>query len=570
MVDSTAPMRGAVPAGRGIRRYTRSWGRLARIFQGSKGSSVEGESLTEGGIARALVDTLSDWICGIDAAGRVTFANAALVRDYAAAQEKTGRPNAPGSLVGRWFVDLMPSAANEMLRLALHRAIATGDPQTCQHEMLVASGGESWRQWTFQPMPNAVPPALAPTRLLVVGRDITEQKRLEHQFLHAQRVGSIGLLASGIAHDLNNVLAPITMSADLLKLRGCTDENRPLLELVATSAARGAGLVSQMLTFTRGLEGNLEIVDLGSLVKELGRFIARTFAKNIQVRMEIAPELWRLHANATHIFQVLLNLCVNARDAMPAGGVLTIAVGNLTLDERAARAMPEGAPGDYAVLSVTDTGTGISPEIVDRIFDPFFTTQPVGKGTGLGLSTVQSIMKTCGGFISLTTRVGNGTTFRAFFPVVGAAASAPAEPSGFANARGAGEHVLVVDDEAFFRDVTFRVLADFGYAVHVASNGMEAVQILNQHRGKIVAALVDLDMPIMDGRTAIKAMKAINPQLHIITVTGSCSPSAPPWGEDSELQLTKPYSMGTLLHGLREVLTRPPAGSAAAVPSPPV
>ena len=524
--------------------------------------------------SRALLDALNDWICGVDSTGRVTFANAAMTRASGAAQQRAGSPGAAEALEGRWFVDLMPAAANEMLRLAMHRAIATGEPQSCQHEIPVAGGGESWRQWTFQPMPAGTPGDLAGTSLLVIGRDITEQKRLEHQFLHAQRVGSIGLLASGIAHDLNNVLAPITMSADLLKLRGCSEENRSLLDLVATSAARGAGLVSQMLTFTRGLEGNLEIVDLGSLVKELGRFIARTFAKNIQVRMEIAPELWRLHANPTHIFQVLLNLCVNARDAMPEGGVLTIAVANLTLDDSAARDLPEGVPGSYVVLSVTDTGTGIPPEIVDRIFDPFFTTKPVGKGTGLGLSTVQSIMKASGGFISLTTQVGSGTTFRAFFPVAAAAAVAPAQPPGLASARGAGEHVLVVDDEAFFRDITFRVLADFGYVVSVAADGMEAVRILNEHRGEIVAAMVDLDMPVMDGRTAIKAMKAISPQLRIITMSGSGSPTTPPWGEDTDLELTKPYSMGTLLHGLRDVLTRPrpggqiPAASAGAGASP--
>ncbi len=511
-----------------------------------------------------VLDSLPDWICGVDATGRITFANAALTRDHGAVPRGADAGNASRPLAGGWFVDLMPPTANEMLRLAMHRAIATREPQTCQHEIPVAGAGESWRQWTFQPLPTRPPSELVDTSLLVIGRDITEQKRLEHQFLHAQRVGSIGLLASGIAHDLNNVLAPITMSADLLKLRGCSEENRALLDLVATSATRGAGLVSQMLTFTRGLEGNLEIVDLGSLVKELGRFIARTFAKNIEVRMEIAPELWRLHANPTHIFQVLLNLCVNARDAMPKGGALTIAVENLVLDEPAARALAEGVPGEYVVLSVTDTGTGIPPDIVDRIFDPFFTTKAVGKGTGLGLSTVQSIMKTCGGFIGLTTQAGCGTTFRAFFPVTAAAAVTPVGPAGIPNVRGAGEHVLVVDDEEFFRDVTFRVLEDFGYAVHVAADGMEAVRILNQHRTEIVVALVDLDMPVMDGRTAIKAMKAIRPQLHIITVTGSTSPTSVPWGDDTELRLTKPYSMGTLLHSLREVLARPPAGAGPA------
>jgi PAS domain S-box-containing protein len=524
------------------------WRRLTGLFR--KTASAPPSSTAFDGTAGALLDALSDWICGLDATGRITYANAALMRDHGCV---------PGALTGMLFIDLMPPAAADAVRLALQRAATTDDPQTCQHETQVAGGAGSWRQWTFQRMPENAPAELSGTYLLAIGRDITEQKRLEHQFLHAQRVGSIGMLASGIAHDLNNVLAPITMSADLLKLRGCSEENRALLDVVATSAARGAGLVNQMLSFTRGLDGNREVVDLGSLVKELSRFIGRTFAKNIQVRMAIAPELWRLHANPTQIYQVLLNLCVNARDAMPHGGELTITAGNATLDEAAAGALPGAAPGVYAVLGVSDTGTGIAPEIVNRIFDPFFTTKPIGEGTGLGLSTVRSIMKACGGFVTLSTRVGKGTTFRAHFPVMETVTKAPATTPGLEITRGAGEHVLVVDDEEFFRDVTRRLLEDFGYVVHVAADGAEAVRVFEQHRADIAVALVDFDMPVMDGPTAIKAMKAINPHVHIITVSGSGGSAAHPKPDEAELQLTKPYPMGALLQGLRQVLTQPAA-----------
>jgi PAS domain S-box-containing protein len=535
---------------RKLRAFTRSarlWRRWTSVFR--KTASAPSGTAAFDGTAGALLDALSDWICGLDATGRITYANAALMRDQGCV---------PGALTGMLFIDLMPPAAADAVRLALQRAAATDDPQTCQHETQVASGG-SWRQWTFQRMPENAPAELSGTYLLAIGRDITEQKRLEHQFLHAQRVGSIGMLASGIAHDLNNVLAPITMSADLLKLRGCSEENRALLDMVATSAARGAGLVNQMLSFTRGLDGNREIVDLGKLVTELSRFIGRTFAKNIQVRIAIAPELSRLHANPTQIYQVLLNLCVNARDAMPHGGELTITAGNVTLDEAAAGALPGAAPGAYAVLGVSDTGTGIAPEIVNRIFDPFFTTKPIGEGTGLGLSTVRSIMKACGGFVTLSTQVGQGATFRAHFPVMEAVAQAPATNPGLDITRGAGEHVLVVDDEEFFRDVTRRLLEDFGYVAYVAADGAEAVRVFEQHRADIAVALVDFDMPVMDGPTAIKAMKAINPHLHIITVSGSGSSAAHPKPDEAELQLTKPYPMGALLQSLRQVLAQPAA-----------
>ena len=527
------------------------WRRLTGWFH--KAADAPAEAATGSTAASSMLDALSDWICGIDMTGRITYVNAALTRDHSA-----GLQNTPGALTGTPFIDLMPAAAGETVRLALQRAEASSEPQTCQHETLVA-GNESWRQWTFQQMPKNMPAEFAGTRLLAIGRDITEQKRLEHQFLHAQRVGSIGMLASGIAHDLNNVLAPITMSADLLKLRGCSSEDRALLDVMGTSATRGASLVSQMLSFTRGLDGNREVVDLGSLVKELSRFIGRTFAKNIQVRMEIAPELRRLYANPTQIYQVLLNLCVNARDAMPRGGVLTITASNATLDETAARALPGSVPGTYTVLGVTDTGTGIAPEIVGRIFDPFFTTKAIGEGTGLGLSTVRSIMKACGGFIALSTQVGRGTTFQAYFPVMKMASPTPAAAVGVENSRGAGEHVLVADDEVFFRDVTRRMLADFGYVVHIAADGAEALRVFEQHRADIAVALVDLDMPVMDGPTAIKAMKAINPKVHIITVSGSGASATRPKVEDSELQLKKPYTMGALLQGLRQVLAKPAA-----------
>ena len=486
---------------------------------------------------------LGDWICALDAMGRIAYANATLARDQGCAE---------GGMVGRPFLDLVPPGARDAVRLALHRAATTEEPQTCQHETPTA-GGSSWRQWTFRRMPEPKQTESAIVGLLATGRDITEQKRLEHQFLHAQRVASIGMIASGIAHDLNNVLAPIVISVDLLKLRIGSEENRALLDVVATSAGRGASLVGQMLSFSRGLNDTRETVDLASLVKELGRFIDRTFSKGILVRIEVAPDLHRLSANPTQIYQVLLNLCVNARDAMPKGGELMITAGNVTLDEAAARTIPGAAAGEYVILGVSDTGTGIAPEIESRIFDPFFTTKPIGEGTGLGLSTVRSILKTCGGVVTLSTQFGKGTTFHVYFPVKETGVAAPAEEQGVENTRGSGERVLVVDDEEFFRDVTRRLLEDFGYAVYTAADGVEAVKIFEQHGAEIAVAVVDLNMPVMDGNTTIKALRAINPRVRIITVSGSDG-AVQPGDELTDLRLTKPYAMGTLLNGLRQVL----------------
>jgi PAS domain S-box-containing protein len=533
--DSASPIVRTSALGRPWRRLTRL---LRRPAVETAGPAPVGTVVGE------LLDVLGDWICALDAMGRIAYANATLARDQGCAE---------GGLVGRPFLDVVPPGARDAVRLALHRAATTEEPQTCQHETATA-GGSSWRQWTFRRMPEPKEADSPAVCLLAAGRDITEQKRLEHQFLHAQRVGSIGMLANGIAHDLNNVLAPIVISVDLLKLRIGSEENRALLDVVATSAGRGASLVGQMLSFSRGLSDHREAVDLASLVKELGRFIDRTFSKSILVRTEVAPDLRRLNANPTQIYQVLLNLCVNARDAMPKGGELTITAGNVTLDEAAARNIPGAAAGEYVMLGVSDTGTGIAPEIEGRIFDPFFTTKPIGEGTGLGLSTVRSILKACGGAITLSTRFGKGTTFHVYFPVKETAATAPAEAPGVENTRGAGECVLVADDEEFFRDVTRRLLEDFGYAVYTAADGGEAVKIFEQHSAEIAVAIVDLNMPVMDGITTIRALRAINPRVRIITVSGSDGAVQP--GDDlTNQRLTKPYSMGTLLNCLRQVLS---------------
>jgi CheY-like chemotaxis protein len=244
---------------------------------------------------------------------------------------------------------------------------------------------------------------------------------------------------------------------------------------------------------------------------------------------------------------------------MPRGGQLTLTAKNVTLDEPTARAVQGAVAGSYAVLGVSDTGTGIAPEIVGRIFDPFFTTKPVGEGTGLGLSTVQSIVTACGGFVTLSTQLGQGTTFQAYFPVSELAAEVPAGQPALVNARGNGEHVLVVDDEEFFCNVTRRLLEDFGYVVHVAGDGAEAVRIFKRHSAEIAVAVVDLDMPVMDGCTAMRAFRAVNPQIRIIAVSGSGDVVALTAGDRTDLQLKKPYPMGTLLQGLRQVLAGPAA-----------
>jgi hypothetical protein len=519
------------------------WGLLRRLFGRTERTSAN--SAVNEDVFETIFNTMDDWICGLDSDGRIRLANAALV---------SARCNLQTALIGTAFTDLVPDEARETIRLAFRQTANTGATQACEYETLASAPSGSWRRWTFQRMMESTPHGPAALCLLAIGRDITEQKRLENQLLHSQRVGSIGVLTSGIAHDLNNVLAPIVLSAELLQLHGCSEENVALLEVIATSAQRGAGLVAQMLSFSRGLEGDRQVVDLVSLIKELGRLIDRTFAKNIQLRIDVARDLWRLHANSIQIYQVLLNLCVNARDAMPQGGQLTLTARNINLDEIAAATLPGATAGNYVVLSVGDTGIGIAKEIVDRIFDPFFTTKAISGGTGLGLSTVRAIVKSYGGVVTLATQVGQGTIFHVYFPVHELAEQTQAGPAAVENVRGAGEHVLVVDDEESFCDVARHLLEEFGYVVHVATSGTEAVRIFEEHRSDIAVAIIDLNMPVMDGRTTIRAIRAVNPQIGVITMSGSRALAGQPLDEDLGVRLTKPYSMGTLLQAVRQVL----------------
>ena len=337
--------------------------------------------------------------------------------------------------------------------------------------------------------------------------DLTERKKLEAQYLRAQRMESIGTLAGGVAHDLNNVLSPIMMAIDLLKLDASGNPKRlQLLDTIRASARRGADLVRQVLSFARGLEGERIAVDLHHLVDDLRGIITETFPRKITIETEIPSNLWPIIGDATQIHQVLLNLAVNARDAMPEGGTLTFAADNLEVDAQYAGTGQEVRPGPYVMIAVTDTGTGMPPEVRDRIFEPFFTTKEIGKGTGLGLSTVHAITKSHGGFLTVDSEMGHGTTFKVFLPADRELARIAAENAPVDVPRGRGELVLVVDDEESIRSITQQTLEAFGYRVLTASDGAEAVAVFAQHTGETALVLIDMAMPVLDGPTAIHAL----------------------------------------------------------------
>ncbi|MEW6366610.1 MAG: response regulator [Acidobacteriota bacterium] len=396
--------------------------------------------------------------------------------------------------------------------------------------------------------------------LLGTYEDITEQKKLEAQFLRAQRLECIGTLASGIAHDLNNVLAPIMMSLDVLRERLTAPDDAPVVDTIATATQRGADIVKQILSFARGgIEGERLVLQPGHLIRDLvEKILKQTFPKSIRIATEIAKDLWTVNGDPTQLQQVFLNLCVNARDAMPSGGVLTMRAENASVDAHCARMHIDARPGSYVAIEVSDTGTGIPPEVIDKVFDPFFTTKEPGKGTGLGLATTLSIVKSHGGFINLYSELGTGTRLKVYLPstTTGVAASPGApEPN---RPKGAGEMIILVDDEASVRDVTAVTLRSNGYRILTAGDGAEAVALLAQHPNEVNLVLTDMMMPILDGAATIRAVRKLNPSIKVIASSGLSEYAAIVEAQSLGIQgfLAKPYTAEALLKAVHEVITR--------------
>ena len=392
--------------------------------------------------------------------------------------------------------------------------------------------------------------------ILTVATDITEKKQLEAQFLRTQRLQSIGTLASGIAHDLNNILTPILAVAQLLplKLTHIDENTQELIKIVLDNCKRGSDLIKQILSFARGTETERTNLQAGHLLVEVARVARQTFPKSIEICMDIATKnLWTVSADATQLHQVLMNLCLNARDAMTNGGTLTLAIANLFIDENYARMHLDARVGSYVVMTISDTGCGISPENIDRIFEPFFTTKELGQGTGLGLSTVVGIIKTHGGFVDVYSEVGKGTCFKVYLPAVSGTENqtfSELEPP-----PGAGELILIVDDETSILEITKTSLETYNYQALIARDGIEAIALFAKHEQEIKAVLIDLMMPALDSMTTIRTLQKLNPQVPIIVMSGLASNEVLSQAASTNIQafLAKPFTAWELLNTLQKV-----------------
>lgn len=320
----------------------------------------------------------------------------------------------------------------------------------------------------------------------------------------------------------------------------------------------GADLVKQILAFASGAEGKRTVVQVGHLLKEIALIANKTFPKSITICLEIVPSnLWTVLADATQLHQVLLNLCVNARDAMPNGGLLSLVADNVFIDENYARMNLEAQTGSYVVVTVSDTGTGISTEVLERMFDPFFTTKKPGKGTGLGLSTVIGIVNNHKGFVTVESEVGKGTQFKVYLPALCEREIPPSKD--LATPAGNGELILVVDDEIAIQKICKTSLEDHNYKTLIACNGKEAIELYTQYQSQISLILLDIIMPSMDGLTLIRTLQKMNPQVRIIATSGIISNSkiTESTGKSVKAFLSKPFTIQELLSTVYSVLNLP-------------
>ena len=460
---------------------------------------------------------------------------------------------APGSFDGRYdgWIQTIHSDDRIKTEQELWQAVKTGQGLDTEFRIVCPAGEIRWiavKSSLFHDQ------AGKPLRMIGIHMDITEKKQLEAQFLRAQRLESLGTLASGIAHDLNNILTPILGVAQLLplKLPNLNEQNQRMLQTLETSARRGAELIRQILSFARGVEGKRVSLQINHLLLEIEKIIQQTLPKSIDIDTDIPPNLWIISGDATQLHQILMNLCVNARDAMPNGGTLLISAENLLIDEQYAKMHLDASVGAYVVVTVADTGTGIPLNILHRIFDPFFTTKEIGKGTGLGLSAVLGIVKSHGGFVDVQSQVNQGSQFKVFLPA--SQSTLPQTDDDLELLSGQQELILVVDDEAVICEITKTTLETYNYQVLTASDGIEAIALFAQYKDKIQSVLMDIMMPSMDGMAVIPVLRQFNPNIYMVAMSGLNSTEAVLQAEQLGFQgfLPKPFATKELLQILHK------------------
>ena len=503
---------------------------------------------TQERLLRQIIDANPSLIFVKDWNGRFVLVNQATAQVYGTTVE---------SLVGKTDADFNPNV-DEIAHFLRHDrdVMSSGQPRIIAEEPVTnpTTGDTRWFQTIKVPLRS---PAEGTATLLGVATEITERKRLEEQLLQSQKMEAVGQLAGGVAHDFNNILTAIVGYTDLLAAELASNVRQlEDLEEIRKAARRAAALTRQLLAFSRKQVLEPRIIDVNSVVLNLDKMLRSLISENIELKTDLADNLGAARADPNQIEQVIMNLAINARDAMPDGGTVTIETRNVTLDDAYAAQHVSVIPGEYVMLAVSDTGCGMDAKTQSRIFEPFFTTKPAGRGTGLGLSTVYGIVKQTGGNIWLYSEPGKGTTFKIYLPAIAALPEdigkvAPAE----ASRRGAGT-VLVVEDDEQLRRLTHRALDAQGYTVLVADRGATALDIARRHKGEIDLLLTDVIMPDTNGRKLAETIQAARPGMRVLYMSGYPDGAIASHGmlEPGVAYLAKPFTTEAITRRVREVL----------------
>lgn len=494
----------------------------------------------------ALLDQAQDAILVRDINDHITYWNQSAARIYGwSPEEADGR-----AVAALWEEDVEQAAAARRLTLLCGEWRGEMRQRTKAGETFIMQS-----RWTRVGGSDGVNAGF-----FVINTDITEKKRLEAQVLSAQRTESIGLLAGGLAHDINNLLVPVLCSAEMLESMVSGAEAKRFVSMIRSSAQYGAALVQQLLAFARGVPSQKTEVGLPALLSGLREFVAQSFGPAYPLALSLPHDSWPVWADATQLKQVIMNLCINARDSMPNGGCISISLSNLVLDGMAAVALQKVKSGPHVAVKVTDKGTGIPPANLQKIFDPFFTTKEVGKGIGLGLAAVRGLVQGHDGAIVVESELGRGSTFTvylpAFLPVKTPGKRDAVQP---ARAQGSGQGILLVDDEASLREILYAILTSNGYRVFKADSGKEALALLEIHHADIELVLTDITMPGMDGFALIENLRSRVEHLPIVAISGM---TGLPFFEEKAYDLdvpllAKPVSKEILLATIAAALAAP-------------
>ena len=488
-----------------------------------------------------LLDKANDAIIALDLQGNITFWNKGAEKIYGWAGEEA---------VGKKIRDLLRSNP-PIVALATEKLMATGQwggelkHTTKDGKKIIVES-----HWTL-----VSDESQKPVSIMEINTDVTERKNLETRYLRAQRLESLGTLAGGVAHDFRNILTPVMIGLSSIDKNLTKKEYHDMVSALLKNLQRGADLTKQLLTFTRGAEGDRTPISVFSLISDVERTIKETFPRSIKIETKIDPYVPSIMGNNTLLHQVLINMSINARDAMPFGGTLSITAENAFIDHFYAKMHPDAKVGSYAMISVIDSGVGMTPEMLDRLFEPFFTTKKPGEGTGLGLSTAGSIVKSHGGFITVYSEVGKGTAFKIYLPIWEVKSSVQKEPVIDESLRGNGQTILVVDDEELIRITTLAALGNNGYKALGAADGADALALYMRNVDCIKVVLLDMSMPVMDGVATTRALGRISPDIKIIGMSGLAENGKyKSMYNATKAFITKPFTAEQLLKTIAKVV----------------